>query len=123
MANQTFRAASVYIDGKKVAEAMSTTFSVKNGGQSQHGIEGVLGISDGTEETTCELDSICPVEGFEIDVLALLHNRKYCTIGYAVGGKLLQSTGKIQGVDYSSDTKTGEIKGKISFVGGGVTIT
>lgn len=123
MANQVFHAASVYIDGKKVAEAMTSTFSVKNGGGTQHGIDGVLGVSDGTEECTCELDSICPLEGFQIDMLNILHKRKYCTIGYATDGRLLQSTGKINAMDYSSDTKTGEIKGKISFVGGGVTIT
>ena len=123
MANGTFRASAVYTNGQKVAEAQTSTFSVKNGGTTQHGIDGVLGVSDGTEEVTCEIDSICPVAGFEIAFLDLLHGRAYCTIGYAVDGKLLQSTGKIQAIDYSSDSKTGEVKGKISFMGDAVKIT
>lgn len=117
MANQTFHAATVSVNGKTVGETQTSSFSIKNGGGEQTGLDGVLGISDGITSCTCEMDTICPVAGYEIGFLQFLLKRTYVTIGYAVNGGLLQSTGKFQGLDFSSESKSGEVKGKISFVG------
>ncbi len=123
MANSTFRAATVDVDGKKVAEAQTSTFAIKNGGAEVVGLEGILGISDGVTSCTCEIDSMVPVAGLEISFVDILLGRRYVTIGYFVDGRLLQATGKINAMDYSSDSKSGEVKGKISFTGGEPKLT
>jgi hypothetical protein len=123
MANGTFRAFPIYANGKKIAEAMTSSFDATNGGNIVYGIDGVLGVSDGIEETKIEWDTIVPVAGHQIAFRTMMRNRTYVDVGVAVDGGLEVVTGKIQGRSYQSEAKDGTVKGKFTFVGGQSQIT
>ncbi len=117
MANQIFRAFAIIMQGKKVAEAMSSTYDNPNGSTQAYGLEGVLGQTDGIIETKLEFDTVCPIDGHEIDFATLFLNQTRVTVGIPVDGGYDASRGIISGRSYTSDSKTGECKGKWSFIG------
>jgi hypothetical protein len=78
----------------------------------------VLGQSDGVIETKIDFDTCVPVAGTEIDLDSLILKRTRFSIGIPVNGRYEKVQGKMTGRSYSSDSKTGESKGKWSFIGG-----
>ncbi len=123
MANSTFHAMPIYLNGQKIAEAMTSSFDASNGGGVVYGIDGVLGVSDGIEETKIEFDTIVPLAGHRQAFKTMMRQRSYVDIAVDVDGGLEIVTGKIQGRSYSAEAKSGETKGKFTFVGGQSQIT
>ncbi len=118
MANSIFRAFPIYVEGKKVAEAMSSTYDTTDSGTNQVGLDGVEGQSDGVIESKIDFDVIVPVQGTTIKFSTYFFNRARVTIGIPIDGGYDSVEGKLTGRSYSSDSKTGECKGKWSFIGG-----
>ncbi len=118
MADNIFRASPLYLNGKKIAEVGSSTYEVQDAGANQVGIEGVLGQSDGAVETTFDFDTVVPIAGMEINIDEIIRTKARVGMGIAVNGGFQIVRGKITGATYSSDSKTGESKGKYKFIGG-----
>lgn len=123
MADSVFRAFPLYLNGKKVAEAMSSTYEVTNNNANQIGIDGVLGQSRGVIETKIDFDAVIPIAGMQINIDAIIASGESVGMGVAVNGGFQIVSGTVTGVSYSSDSKTGESKGKYSFIGGAPQLT
>ncbi len=117
MANQIFRPFPIIVQGVKVAEAFSSTYSNPSGSAQAYGFEGVLGQTRGIIETKIEFDTVVPVEGHEIDLSTYFLDQVGVTIGIPVDGGYDASRGLMSGRSYTSDSKTGECKGKWEFMG------
>jgi hypothetical protein len=111
-----FRAHPIFLAGKKVAEASTTNEDRTINAANQVGIDGVLGQSIGADEVTVEFDTVVPVQGMQINIDALLGVP--LDFGVFRNGVMMLSNGIIHGSTYTSDSKTGESKGKYKFLGG-----
>ena len=118
MANKIFRPFPIYFNSKKIAEIMSGTYDHTNGNADQVTIEGVAGQSRGAQESKVDFDTVCPVAGHEIDFSSAMLDEATITIGIAVDGGYDAVEGTLTGRSYSMDAKSGECKGKWSFIGG-----
>ena len=123
MADSIFRAAPLYLNGKKIAEVGSSTYEVMDAGTNQVGIEGVLGQSDGAVESKMDFDTVVPIAGMQINIDDIIRSKARVGMGISVNGGFQIVRGKITGATYSSDSKTGECKGKYTFIGGEPQLT
>lgn len=122
MANQRFRPASVYVSGTKIAEIAQSTYEHTSGDQNQVGLEGVMGQSEGADETKLSFDTISPIAGHAFTLKNVIKNKQTVTFAVAVDGGLEQFEGRITTRSYTSDSKTGECKGKFEAIGGAPSI-
>jgi hypothetical protein len=111
-----FRPNPLYINSLKVAEVSNSTEDRTVNGSNQYGIEGVLGQSIGADEIKVDFDTVTPVQGMEISIDDLIGVP--VSIGLFRNGRLAITTGVIMTSQYTSDSKTGEAKGKFSYTGG-----
>lgn len=123
MADSIFRASPLYLNGKKVAEVGTSTYEVMDPGTNQVGIEGVLGQSDGAVESKMDFDTVVPIAGMQINIDDIIAAKTRVGMGIVVNGRMQVVRGKITGATYSSDSKTGECKGKYTFIGGEPQLT
>lgn len=123
MADSIFRASPLYLNGKKVAEVGTSTYEVMDPGTNQVGIEGVLGQSDGAVESKMDFDTVVPIAGMQINIDDIIASKARVGMGIVVNGRMQLVRGKITGATYSSDSKTGECKGKYTFIGGEPQLT
>ncbi len=118
MAQSRFRAARILLNGKKIAEVSNSTYTHRGNDANQFGLEGVLGQSEGIDETELDIDTVTPVKGHADNVKRMLVDKLDVQIQIAVDGGLETIDGRIIERGYTSDSKTGECKGKFKFVGG-----
>lgn len=122
MANSRFRPAIISIQGKKIAEIANSTYTHDANDQNQIGIEGVLGQSDGADETKLEFDTVTSVKGHEALLKQIIAQKLTVTFSVQVDGGYDKFEGRIISRGYTSDSKTGECKGKFSCIGGAPTL-
>lgn len=115
---KTIRALSIIVNSRKIAECESATWEVTTGDEAHVGTEGYIGHSDGAGMTKCTTNNIIPVTGMEVRLKDLIRNREYCTVSAIVDGDAESVEGRWTGRNYSSDAKTGALKGAFSFEGG-----
>ena len=122
MAN-TIRSASVYFEGKKIAEIESADYTIDSGDEPHHGQEGLYGFSKGQITTKVSTNVIVPVSGLSTTLESALLQKKQVNIGWAAGGKLHQITMNVMSCNYKSDSKSGSLKGTFEFHGGAPDVT
>lgn len=123
MANKVFRAAAIYVASKKIAEIAQSTYEQMSGDEQQTGTEGVLGFSDGVSTTKLDFDTVCPVTGHEQTLKNIIAGKQTVTFGVFVDNGLEMFDGRIVSRSYTSDSKTGECKGKFNVIGGTPVLT
>jgi hypothetical protein len=117
MAQSIIRPLPLYLNGQKVAEVSSSTETRDVNAANQYGIDGVIGQSIGADEiSSLEFDTIIPVLGMDIDLDSLIGQP--ISIGSFRNGTMMLAQGVIKGSTYTSDSKSGEAKGKYTFIGG-----
>lgn len=116
MAQSVFRSSPLYLNAKKVAEVSNSTEDRTVNSANQYGIEGVIGQSIGADEIKYDFDTVTPIQGMEIQIDDLIGVQ--VSIGLLRNGRMALSAGIISTSNYTSDSKTGEAKGKFSFIGG-----
>ena len=111
-----FRPSPGYIDGKKVAEMSDSSEDRNVNAANQYGIDGVIGQSIGADELKFSFGVVVPVQGTEINMDEIIGVP--ISIGSLRNGKMVMCDGVITSSGYTSDSKTGECKGKFEFIGG-----
>ena len=101
----------------------SSTYEVMDAGTNHVGVEGVLGQSDGAVESKMDFDTVVPIAGMQINIDDIIKSKARVGMGISVNGGFQIVRGKITGATYSSDSKTGECKGKYTFIGGEPQLT
>lgn len=123
MARERIRAFPLSINGKKIAEVSDGTYEIMSGDEAQIATEGYIGHSDGA--TTCKVNPNCiiPVKGMQFAIDDLILNKRYCTIGMPVNGKLHQVDVRCISASYKWDHKSGTAHGTFDFAGGQPDLT
>ena len=116
MAQSVFRANPLLLNAQKVAEVSNSSEDRTVNGANQYGIEGVQGQSIGADEIKVSFDTVTPIQGMQIQIDDLIGVQ--VTIGLFRNGRMALTTGIINSSNYTSDSKTGEAKGKFEFIGG-----
>lgn len=117
MAQSVIRALPIYLNGLKVAEAASSTENRDVNAANQYGIDGVVGQSIGSDEISgLDFDLIIPVLGTNISIDDLIGVP--VSMGIFRNARMMISQGVIKSSSYTSDSKSGEAKGKFTFIGG-----
>jgi hypothetical protein len=111
-----FRASPSFINAQKVAEISSTTEDRTINSANQYGIDGVIGQSIGADELKFDFDTVTPVQGMQIQIDDLVGIP--ITVSSIRNGRMVLCDGIISTTNYTSDSKTGEAKGKFGFMGG-----
>jgi hypothetical protein len=115
---KTIRPTAIFINSRKVAEVESNNYDVASGDEAHVGTEGYMGHSDGATMSKLTLNTIVPVLGMEIRVKQLIDNKQYCTVSVIVDGDAEQIEGRFVSRSYSSESKSGSLKGVFNFEGG-----
>jgi hypothetical protein len=117
MAQPIIRALPLFLQGQKVAEVASSTENRDINAALQYGIDGVVAVSIGADEISgLDFDTVIPVLGMNISIDSLIGVP--IQIGSFRDGRMMLSNGVIKSSSYTSDSKTGEAKGKFTFIGG-----
>lgn len=123
MANIKFRVAPLYVGSKKVAEMQNATFDIDSGDEQEHGVDAVLGFTEGiiTGKVSCE--TCVPVGGQSVPWKTLILNKTDVNVGLDIDGGLLQATGRVTSLSYKTDSKTGKTTSTPNIVIGTPTDT
>jgi len=116
MAQSVFRPNPLYLNAQKVAEVSNSNEDRTTNSANQYGIEGVVGQSIGADEIKLDFDTVTPIQGMDIDVDDLIGTQ--VSVGLFRNGRMMLSTGVLMSSNYTSESKSGEAKGKFSFIGG-----
>jgi len=119
MANQKFRAPSLYLDGKKMGTLQTNKTEVDAGDEPQYGDPGLLGYSDGAMQTKIDGTGVVPVKGMELDLVAAMKAKKDFDVAIGIiNGKVLRVQMRCLKVDFTGDHKAGTLAITASFGGG-----
>lgn len=110
-----FRFAPLYFKQKKIGELETVELQVMSGDEQMIGTEGLLGHSEGA--ITCKLTAGCviPVGGTTPAMIDALLNKEDVDIGLPIDGGTFKFTGRLTGVTYNSESKSGSTKGKFEI--------
>jgi hypothetical protein len=120
MAKEMFRirGAQFYVGGKKIGTAETGSFKI-NGNDEQHITAENVSYSDGTVTTEMTVNVVVPVDGQTSALVDAILNKKNLNIQFGVvDGKVMAVQMRCLTADYSTDNKTGSLKGVFSFGGG-----
>lgn len=118
------QAASVYANGRKVGQLVSSDYTMQANDEAQFGTEGYEGESDGAITTALEAEGFDPLPGMDFDFEGAMANKDYIDIAIAlVNGKIHQVTMRAQTAGTRSDHKSGAKQKRISLRGGSPSIT
>lgn len=120
MAFVRVRHASMFFNGKKIAEMFSSEEDIASGDEPQYGDEGFVGMSDGATTTTMSFDAIVPTNGStsaQVEAALLSKQDFDLTLGL-IAGKLHQNRMRCTQATYKSDAKAGTLVGSFKFMGG-----
>jgi hypothetical protein len=119
MASKTvIRSAPIFFKSKKVAEIESADYEINSNDEDQFGSEGWMGSSSGATTTSITCNVIVPVAGLTVTLTTALLNKEQVQIGVAVDGKLHQIDMQPKTAKFTTDSKTGTLKGSFMFSGG-----
>lgn len=111
--------ASMYANGKKIAEMYDNTYSISSGDEPQFADIGFAGMSDGAITTSLDCSVIVPVQGLSVSMDDFLLGKQDVDILLSpIAGRLHQITMRCTNADYKSDAKTGTLNGTFKFFGG-----
>lgn len=112
------RAFPIFINGEKVAEAMSSTEDRTVNAENQYGVDGVVAQSIGADEIKLDFDAIVPITGMTLSVSVDDLMGTPVSVGMIRNGVMMQSDGVLATSNYTSDSKSGKGTAKVSFIGG-----
>lgn len=115
---EEIRRASAYVESMKVAEMESSDYSENTNGERMHAQDGVLGISTGNPEVELRFNVIRPVnpKGALMKMEEVIAGQQYVTLSYKIGTKIISAAYKCTQRSYSSDSRTGTMKGTFTFM-------
>ena len=114
-----FRYFPLVVDGKAVAEINGFTVDFANAGERQIGAGVVLGVSDGVKTYDIKAQSVCPVGGHSVDLVALLQQGNDVAIGFDYNGGAYVAPYKVMKASIKHDAKTGAVTGDIELMNSG----
>lgn len=117
MAGQTFEAVPLYIGTLKIATLEKMKLSVMSNGEQILGSDGWLGESTGIVTSEGTFDTVIPVGSQQPDMMALVINQVYVSIGVLIGNTFYTIDGKVTKADVDSTNKTGKVTGNFAFRG------
>jgi hypothetical protein len=120
MAKEPYRIKSCnfYIDNDKIGVAESGDYAITGNDESHITAEG-WSASDGTPTTELSLNTVTPVDGKTDSLVDALLNKKYVVAQVGlVDGRIHRVTMRCTEVRYTTDNKTGSLKGAFKFMGG-----
>jgi hypothetical protein len=120
---QTFRAAVMQFKGKKIAEMEGGEYEINSGDEPHFGPDGLLGFGEGPISTKMVCNVVIPVAGMTSTLEDALLRKQVVTMGWIGNGKLHQVDMKPINAKYTTDTKTGSLKGTFEFQGGKPDVT
>jgi hypothetical protein len=124
MANVKVRAASLYIDGSKVAEVEGSDYDLTGGDEAQFGAEGYMGHSEGAITTKVSCNGIIPVAGMKVDIVSIFLKKKDVSISMAsISGKIHKITMRCTNANVKSSHRNGTQNGSFTFEGGEPSVT
>lgn len=120
MAFQKFKKLPLHIEGKKVAELISCQYKHDSNDQRQHGIDGVMGFSDGNDETEITAETVMPFGGMSnrAAMRDAIVNKKEVQVAVPNDGGIEMIAMRCTSRTISSESRTGEMKGSFTFQGG-----
>jgi hypothetical protein len=124
MAQVKVKAASLYINGSKVAEIEGTDYDLQGGDEAQFGDGGYQGHSDGAITTKVSATGIMPVPGMKVDLVDRFLKKKDVSVSLAtIQGKIHRITMRITNCNVKSSHRNGTQTGSFSFEGGEPEVT
>lgn len=117
MAQKTFRAPSLSLDNKKIAEINNWSFQNASGDEVQIGADGVLGYSDGVSIASVNFKTVIPVKGYEKDIDAAIFEKKTVVVTVPIGGQTWSAEGRMTGATVTSDRRAGTLTGDYTVEG------
>ena len=111
--------ASIFRNGKKIAECYQNKYHIASGDEAAFGDDGFEGMTDGATTTTIDCTTIVPYGGMSVDLADDLLNKRDVdmTVGL-VNGKIHEITMRVLEAEFDSDAKTGALNGAFKFMGG-----
>lgn len=124
MANVKVRAASMYIDGSKVAEFEGSDYDLVGGDEAQFGAEGYMGHSEGAITSKVTANGLIPVAGMKVDIMSIFLKKKDVSVALAsVSGKIHKITMRCTNANVKSSHRNGTQSGSFTFEGGEPSVT
>lgn len=124
MANVKVRAASLYVNGSKVAEFEGTDYDLQGGDEAQFGAEGYIGDSEGAITTQVTATGVIPVSGTKVDLIGIFLRKEDVSIGLnAISGKLHKIDMRCRNINVKSSHRNGTMNGTFTFGGGEPKVT
>jgi len=108
----------IYLNGEKVAEAMSSTEDRTVNAENQYGVDGVVAQSIGADEIKLDFDAIILITGMTLSVSIDDLLGTPVAVGMIRNGVMMQSSGVLSTSNYTSDSKSGKGSAKFTFIGG-----
>lgn len=121
MADKKFRRMTIAIETKKILETSGGTYTHRTNDQRQHGQDGSMGHSEGNDETELQFDTCTPFGGHDNRANirdALAGKRSVTATIFVDGGIEILKNARFVERKYTSDSKTGELKGSFQLEGG-----
>ena len=112
---------SVFVNGKKVGQFETTTFTYNSGDEALFGDVpgGFGGYSDGAGTCTLKAKSFVPAAGMDFDFMTAMDNKQDLDITVSpVNAKIRQVTMRCTEAQYTSTMKTGTQEGDFTLGGG-----
>lgn len=121
MAKSIIKRMPLYIDSAKVAEAMDVEYSEDTNGEQMHGADAVEGVTTGNLVIEVKTNVIVPVTRSigQKKLEQAIRNQAYIDIRVTIGGADAFVPMKVKGRTYSTDSKTGAMKGAYTMINGG----
>lgn len=117
---EVIKRAVCYANNAKIAECESSDYSENTNGEQQHGQDGVIGISVGNQEVEIRVNiirTLNPKTGMQI-IEDAIRTQSYLDFAYKVGAKMIFAKFKCVSRNYTSDSRTGTLKGNFVFRNG-----
>ena len=109
--------ASVYSGSRKVANAVSSTFSGATNGEQIVTDESTF-ETDGKPTSQIEFVEVIPVTGIDSGSLELTLQQTDTSIGYLAGGVIYKVPGRFISWNITSTSASGSLQGTFTFRGG-----
>lgn len=120
MAAATIRHYNIFVDSVKQGEFNASTYTYNSGNEDAFGASGWLGTTTGARTTTLKFDTIVTTTSTASKTLkAALKAGKYVQIALAGLGPETETVEmSVISAEFTTDTKTGELKGSFELHGG-----
>lgn len=120
MADYQIRAASVFVEGRKVGQFYDGTYSIQSGDEPNFGDNGGdVVYSDGIITTSFRAKVYEPIQGLDFDIEGALLNKTNLNIGLGlINGKIHQVKMRPLEGTHTTEWRNGKLEGEFNFGGG-----